>query len=110
LFIFALRDKIHVNLDDFLKARFTWEKRVITLKNALKDLKEQVEYDNRSNDGEHSDLKDDLEKETEKISDVLEEIKDWQKHYQPYLNGLEKEQEGIDNALKGDSRGKKGKR
>ena len=43
LFIFALRDKINVNLDDFLKVRFDWERKVITLKNALKEVKGKVD-------------------------------------------------------------------
>ena len=91
LFIFALRDNIRVNLDDFLKVRFDWERKVITLKNALKEVKVKVDNIERYNDAEHSDLKDNLEKETEKISDALEKIGNWQKYYQPYLDGLEEE-------------------
>jgi hypothetical protein len=106
LFIFALRDKIHVNLNDFLKTRFDWERKVIILKNALKEVKGKVD----GIDSDNEDLKGDLEKETEKISEVLERIVNWQKHYQPYLDGLEKERKGIDNALKGEENGKKGKR
>ncbi len=110
LFIFALRDKIRVNLDDFLKVRFVWERRVITLKNALKDVKEKVEYNEKCGEAGLADLKDDVEKETEKISSVLERIGNWQKEYQPYLDKLKKEQEGIDKVLRGDVDGKKGKR
>lgn len=107
LFIFVLRDKIRVNLNDFLKARFDWERKVITLKNALKDLKSNVEDNNEQNESEHADLSDKLKKETEVIADTFEIIGNWQKRYQPLLEKLEREKQKIDDALKGDNIGKK---
>lgn len=109
LFIFVLRDKTPVTLNDFLKARFDWERKVITLKNALKELKSSVEYNDKQNEVAHEDFVNELEKETEKIAKTFERIGDWQQHYQPYLDKLEIEQGTIDNALKGNNSDKKRK-
>lgn len=109
LFIFALRDKIHVDLNSLLKVSFEWEDRIDSFERELIELKTRLENSNNYYDRKLDELKDDLKDETEKIANVLEKIGNWQKEYQPCLNRLEEEQDGIDRVLNGEKSGKKRK-
>jgi len=110
LFIFALRDRMHTDLDIFLKVRFEWQDRIDAFDRSLTDLKQSFDNSEHYNDRKHDELSENIEAETQKITGVLERIRNWQEEYQPYLNRLKKEQEGLEKALKGVQSGKKGKR
>jgi type II secretory pathway predicted ATPase ExeA len=89
--------------------KFDWERKVITLKNVLKELKTNVQIRDEDNERAHKAFSEDLERETEKTMTVLERISDWQEHYQPYLEMLESGQDKIDRLLRGDDDGTKEK-
>jgi hypothetical protein len=82
-FIFALRDKMNVNLDTFLKVSFEWENWFFCLDHDFVELKQNMEY------------------KYNRTIDVLEKIGNWQKDFQPRLEKLEKIQKKADNFFRG---------
>jgi hypothetical protein len=115
-FIFVLRDKIQVNLDDFLRAGFEWVERMNIIDENLASLKSDLQYLEKGNDSDHFDYNEDhktiegLKADSEKMTVILERIRNWQKEHQPYLNKIKKDQENIDKAMKGEPIGKEKKR
>ena len=79
MFIFALRDDMSVSLDDLLDVSSDWEH----LNRNFMDFQKKT-------DARH-----------EEMMDVLEKIGNWQKHYQPYLDTLKREQNIVKKGLKG---------
>ena len=75
LFIFALRDKMDVNIDSFLKVRFEWENWVSTFDEEVVDIKRKMDTRN------------------ERVMDILEKIRNWQEVYQPYLDRIKADQD-----------------
>lgn len=81
MFIFALRDKMTINIDTLLKVSFQWEDMFNSLNRDFVDFQRNMDVRN------------------EKIMDILEKINNWQKTYKPYLKRLKDEQDNLGNVL-----------
>ncbi len=107
MFIFTLRDVMQANLDDFLRAGFEWQERIGIIDEEMATLKGNLDYLEKHNDDDHYDYNkqskeiEQLKKDSENMSLILQRIRDWEEAYQPYLDNIKKEQDSLGNVFKG---------